>query len=85
MRYYCISLRETPERTARVKQEFEREGVPINWVWGIYGKSMQIKSEIPMHSDYFVTRGATALVLSHHMAWNLAEHDQADEFMVFKA
>ena len=84
VKYYCISLRETPERTARVKQEFEREGVPVTWVWGIYGKSMQIKSEIPMHSDYFVTRGATALVLSHHMAWNLAEHDQADEFMVFE-
>lgn len=84
MKYYCISLRETPERTARVQQEFEREGVPVTWVWGIYGKSMQIKSEIPMHSDYFVTRGATALVLSHHMAWNLAEHDQADEFMVFE-
>ena len=56
MRYYCISLRETPERTARVQAEFEREGVPVTWVWGVYGKSMRIKSEIPMHSDYYVTR-----------------------------
>ena len=77
MKYYCISLRETPERTARVQAEFEREGVPVTWVWGVYGKSMRIKSEIPMHSDYYVTRGATALVLSHHFAWNLAQH--ADE------
>lgn len=84
MKYYCISLRETPERTARVKAEFEREGVPITWVWGIFGKSMEIKSETPMHSDYFVNRGVTALVLSHHFAWNMAQHDQAEEFMVFE-
>lgn len=84
MKYYCISLRETPERTERARLEFEREGVPITWVWGIYGKEMQIKSEIPMHSNYFVSRGVTSLVLSHHMAWNLAEHDGADEFMVFE-
>lgn len=84
MKYYCISLRETPERTARVRAEFEREGVPVTWVWGIFGKAMEIKSETPMHSDYFVNRGVTALVLSHHMAWNLAQHDQAEEFMVFE-
>lgn len=84
MKYYCISLRETPERTARVQAEFEREGVPVTWVWGIFGKAMEIKSETPMHSDYFVNRGVTALVLSHHMAWNLAQHDGADEFMVFE-
>lgn len=84
MKYYCISLRETPERTARVKAEFDREGVPITWVWGIFGKSMEIKSETPMHSDYFVNRGVTALVLSHHFAWNMAQHDQAEEFMVFE-
>lgn len=84
MKYYCISLRETPERTARVKAEFDREGVPVTWVWGIFGKSMEIKSETPMHSDYFVNRGVTALVLSHHFAWNMAQHDQAEEFMVFE-
>lgn len=84
MKYYCIALRETPERTARVRAEFEREGVPVTWVWGIFGKAMEIKSETPMHSDYFVNRGVTALVLSHHMAWNLAQHDGADEFMVFE-
>jgi len=84
VKYYCISLRETPERTARVKAEFEREGVPVTWVWGIFGKSMEIKSETPMHSVYFVNRGVTALVLSHHFAWNMAQHDQAEEFMVFE-
>lgn len=84
MKYYCIALRETPERTARVQAEFEREGVPVTWVWGIFGKAMEIKSETPMHSDYFVNRGVTALVLSHHMAWNMAQHDGADEFMVFE-
>jgi GR25 family glycosyltransferase involved in LPS biosynthesis len=84
VKYYCIVLRETPERTARVQAEFEREGVPITWVWGVFGKAMEIKAETPMHSDYFVNRGVTALVLSHHFAWNLAQHDGADEFMVFE-
>ena len=59
MKYYCITLSETPERTEHARAQAAKAGIELDFIYGIFGKSMQVKSEIPMHSDYFVTRGAT--------------------------
>jgi GR25 family glycosyltransferase involved in LPS biosynthesis len=87
--YYCISLEATPERTAHAVEQFTREGVEVTWVWGIDASAMAIKPALWMHSNpdgtnYYITPGACALVLSHYMALRFAERDGCDDFVIFE-
>lgn len=88
--YYVITLDSTPERTARAKAQFEKENVPVTWVYGVDAVAFGIKPSLPMHknttdgSPYFITANACALVLSHYMAFRLAELDCVDEFFIFE-
>jgi GR25 family glycosyltransferase involved in LPS biosynthesis len=84
MKYYCITLAETPERTEHAKAQAAKAGIELDFIYGIFGKTMQVKSEIPMHTDYYVTRGATCLVLSWHIAWQIAWREGHEEFVIFE-
>ena len=84
MKYYCITLAETPERTEHARQQAAKAGIELDFIYGIFGKTMQVKSEIPMHTDYYVTRGATCLVLSWHIAWQIAWREGHEEFVIFE-
>lgn len=87
--FYCITLDTTPERTAHAKAQFERENVPVTWVYGIDAYSFAIKPALYMHrntpdrSGYYISPGACALVLSHYMAIRFAERDGGD-FVIFE-
>ena len=80
----------TPDRTAHAREQFEREGVPVTWVYGIDAISFAIKPALYMHtntpdgSGYFISPGACALVLSHYMAFRFAERDGAEDFVIFE-
>jgi len=84
VKYYCITLSETPERTEHARAQAAKAGIELDFIYGIFGKTMQVKSEIPMHTDYFVTRGATCLVLSWHIAWQIAWREGHEEFVIFE-
>lgn len=80
----------TPERTAHAREQFERENVPVNWVYGIDAVAMGIKGTVYMHtntpdkSPYYITPNCVALVLSHYVALRLAEHGGAEDFVIFE-
>lgn len=88
---YCITLRETPERTARAREELDNldpevDGWPADFQWrfvyGIHGKSLDIKPGTPFHTDYYITRGHVGLCLSHLMAWEMMETDDEQEAII---
>ena len=89
-KFYCITLEKTPERTKHAKEQFEREGVPVEWVYGIDAKEMGVGAFLYMHRNtpdkkgYFISPGMACLVLSHYMAFRWAERDQAEDFVIFE-
>jgi hypothetical protein len=69
MKYYCITLSETPERTEHARAQAAKAGIELDFIYGIFGKTMQVKSEIPMHTDYYVTRGdLLGALMAHRVA-----------------
>ena len=88
--FYCITLPDTPDRTEHAKAQFERESVPVVWVYGIDAISFAIKPALYMHSNpdnqppYYISPGACALVLSHYIAIRYAERDGVEDFVIFE-
>jgi GR25 family glycosyltransferase involved in LPS biosynthesis len=86
--FYFISLEATPERTAHAREQFAREGIEAQVVWGVDAVAMAVKPAMYMHpsndgkSYYYITPGACALVLSHYMAFRYAERDGCDDFVI---
>jgi GR25 family glycosyltransferase involved in LPS biosynthesis len=92
MKYYCITLKETPERTEHARRQAEKAGIEVDFIYGIFGKSMQVKCEIPygigpqgqVESASGACRGVTCLVLSWHIAWQIAWREGHEEFVIFE-
>lgn len=89
-RFYVITLEGTPERTQHAKEQFERENVPVEWVYGIDAVEFAVGPKLYMHRNdkekkgYFISPGMACLVLSHYMAIRLAQRDQAEDFVIFE-
>ena len=89
-KFYVITLEGTPERTEHAKAQFERENVPVEWVYGFDAKEIAVGPTLYMHrntkdkSGYFITPGMACLVLSHYMALRWAERDGVEDFVIFE-
>ena len=44
MKYYCITLAETPERTEHARAQAAKAGIELDFIQGIFGKTMQVKT-----------------------------------------
>jgi hypothetical protein len=50
-KFYVITLEGTPERTAHAKAQFERENVPVEWVYGFDAKEIAVGPTLYMHRN----------------------------------
>lgn len=86
MRTLCITLPETPERTARVKSHFAERGVDATYIDGVHGRSFGLLTAHPYERDhpgsgYVVGYKHVGLCLSHYCAW-VAASCLGDEFVM---
>ena len=84
MKYYCLTLREVPERTEHAKREADKAGIELDFIYGFFGKTLEVVPRIPMHTDYFINRGITCIFLSWLMAWQVAYREGHEEFVIFE-
>lgn len=84
MKYYCLTLREVPERTEHAKREAAKAGIELDFIYGFFGRTLEVVPRIPMHTDYFINRGITCIFLTWLMAWQMAYRDGHDEFVIFE-
>lgn len=84
MKYYCLTLKEVPERTEHAKREAAKAGIELDFIYGFFGKTLEVVPRIPMHSDYYIGRGITCIYLSWLMAWQIALREGHDEFVMFE-
>lgn len=84
MKYYCLTLKEVPERTEHARREAAKAGIELDFIYGFFGKTLEVVPRIPMHTDYFINRGITCIFLSWLMAWQIALREGHDEFVIFE-
>lgn len=86
MRTLCITLPETPERTAAVKAHFTERGVDATFLPGVHGRNFGLLTAHPYERDhpgsgYVVGYKHVGLCLSHYSAW-VAASCLGDEYVM---
>lgn len=90
---YCITLRQTPERTAAAQLQFEREGIPVKFFYGIHGLAHGIEPMYPMHHNgteqdpntpYYQAPGKLAINLNHYFVWEMARLLEHEAVLIFE-
>jgi hypothetical protein len=83
---FCITLRQTPDRTRLAKKHFEEMGIPVEFFFGIHAKTFGLKPELPSTKikDYFISQGYLGTLLSHYTLWNTLTHLPYEEVLVLE-
>lgn len=93
MRAYCITLPETPDRTAALKEHLLAVGpggTKTSFVDGIHAKSFGLLTCHPYEVDhpgtgYMIPQKHVGLCLSHYLVWSIARHSgEPGPFMVIE-
>ncbi len=66
---FCITCRQTPERTALAAAHFRERGLDVRLFPGIHGRTFGLRTTLYACPDYRMPAGHVGLVLSHWMLW----------------
>lgn len=89
-RHFCIALKSKPERVERVRAEFEREKVPVEFVWAAEGIAHGFAPLFPMHFDegpdkpYYITPGMLSLCAANYYLAVFASLQKIEDYIVYE-
>jgi GR25 family glycosyltransferase involved in LPS biosynthesis len=66
---FCITCRQTPERTALAARHFRECGLDVQFFPGIHGQTFGLRTVHEAKPSYRMPSGHVGLVLSHYMLW----------------
>lgn len=66
---FCITCRQTPERTAAAAAHFRGRGLAVQFFPGIHGRTFGLRTVLHAAHDYRIPAGHVGLILSHYMLW----------------
>lgn len=78
---YCLTLAQTPERTAKAQKRFEKAGIPVQFVNGIHGGALGILGGYPMHQRDDSTSVDRLKQLIKHRTGFTESHDGIREYL----
>jgi hypothetical protein len=87
---FCITCRQTPERTAAAARHFQECGLAVELFAGVHGRSFGLRTA-HAHGRHFVLppghrmlSGHVGLLLSHYMLWEALTRLPYDEVLILE-
>lgn len=85
MQSFCIALSHECERIHKVKNEFQRESLEVEFIEGVHGKLLS-KEEIKQNTSHLANliapHNVIGCAMSHIKAWNLAKERNLDMVLI---
>ena len=88
-RTFCITLPETPERTAAAKAHFDSIGLPVEFFGGIHGEKFGLETRHTYERDnpgsgWKISAKHVGMCLSHYMLWSAMAYMPEKWFLVLE-
>lgn len=92
---FCLTLKDTPQRTEYAKNHFLHHNLDVTFFEGINNKKFGLSTLIPYMDDqpnwkpgegtpFYITQGHIGCILSHYMLWKTLSYLPYDEFIIFE-
>lgn len=84
---YCITLRQSPERTRLAQQHFDECGLNVTMFPGIHAPTFGLVTEKkanPRKDDYIIAPGQVGCLLSHYMLWQTLQFLPHEEVLIIE-
>jgi GR25 family glycosyltransferase involved in LPS biosynthesis len=87
---FCITCRQTPERTAAAARHFQERGLSVEFFAGVHGRAFGLRTALAHGRDHVLPpghrmlSGHVGLVLSHYMLWTALTHLPYDEVLILE-
>jgi len=83
-RTFCITLRQTPERTEAAWRHFDAIGLGVERFYGIHGITAGLYTCHKKPDGWSPSRGHVGLCLSHYMLWVALQYTTEDSWLVLE-
>lgn len=88
-RTFCITLKETPQRTKGFLESAKSANINAELFYGVLGVRLGLSAKNPNtlecpKGDVYVTEGSIGCTLSHYMLWKTLQHQPESEFLILE-
>jgi GR25 family glycosyltransferase involved in LPS biosynthesis len=81
---FCITCRQTPERTALAAAHFRERGLSVHFFPGIHGKTFGLRTVLNAAPGYRMPAGFVGGLLSHYMLWQTLAYLPFGEVLILE-
>jgi GR25 family glycosyltransferase involved in LPS biosynthesis len=81
---FCITCRQTPQRTRKADEHFRERGLDVQFFPGIYGKAFGLGTVLQAQLKHRMLGGHLGAFLSHYMLWQTLTYLPYEEILILE-